>query len=338
MPQFQTKTYAFYRGFSDFEDLSEATQKWNLDLRQLDRGAFQGELLQFGVGGVFVSEARFGRSLLQKGAPPSGLRTIAIPASKNVKFAWQGIPVTDQDLVIFPCGSELDATSNPDFHVYTCSFTEELLANISESLDIGELDDLHQSANVIRCRVSAIDSLRKCLSQLCTQIRNGASRTEPELVNCASRDLTTRLLSAIGTSQGACVSSTTRKRELALVRAEAFVEQFAHDDIDVKDICRVAQVSQRTLEYAFVERFGLTPKAYLKAYRLNEVRRELRTANLEIGKVADIANRWGFWHMGQFAADYRAQFFELPSQTLGRRNSCTKDFHDVNLEMRADFG
>ena len=107
---------------------------------------------------------------------------------------------------------------------------------------------------------------------------------------------------------------------MALVRAEAFVEQFAQDDIDVKDICRVAQVSQRTLQYAFVERFGLTPKAYLKVHRLNSVRRELRTANPEVGKVADIANRWGFWHMGQFAADYRSQFDELPSQTLARAN------------------
>ena len=35
--------------------------------------------------------------------------------------------------------------------------------------------------------------------------------------------------------------------------------------------------------------------------------------------VADIANGWGFWHMGQFAADYRRQFGELPSETLARR-------------------
>ena len=135
MGQRRDPNIAFHRVFEDFEDLSEATQKWNLDLRQLDRGAFQGELLQFGVAATFVSEARFGRSLLQKGAPPNGLRTIAIPASKNVKFAWRGIPVTDQDLVIFPCGSELDAKSNPDFYVYTCSFPEELLASISESLE-----------------------------------------------------------------------------------------------------------------------------------------------------------------------------------------------------------
>ena len=32
--------------------------------------------------------------------------------------------------------------------------------------------------------------------------------------------------------------------------------------------------------------------------------------------VADAANEWGFWHMGQFAKDYRRMFGELPSETL----------------------
>ncbi len=32
-------------------------------------------------------------------------------------------------------------------------------------------------------------------------------------------------------------------------------------------------------------------------------------------KIADVvANPWGFWHLGQFAADFRRQFGELPSQ------------------------
>jgi len=34
--------------------------------------------------------------------------------------------------------------------------------------------------------------------------------------------------------------------------------------------------------------------------------------------VADVANRHGFWHMGQFAKDYRKTFGELPSETLKR--------------------
>jgi AraC-like DNA-binding protein len=34
--------------------------------------------------------------------------------------------------------------------------------------------------------------------------------------------------------------------------------------------------------------------------------------------VTAVALRWGFGHLGQFAADYRARFGELPSETLRR--------------------
>lgn len=66
-----------------------------------------------------------------------------------------------------------------------------------------------------------------------------------------------------------------------------------------------------------MERFGIGPKRYLHIRRLDGARRELRSAPPE-ARVAEIAGDWGFWHMGHFAADYRNQFGELPSQTLRR--------------------
>ena len=64
---------------------------------------------------------------------------------------------------------------------------------------------------------------------------------------------------------------------------------------------------------AFREHFGVTPKTYLRAFRLNCVRKDLLVAAPKT-PIADVANRWGFWHIGQFASDYRRQFGELPSQ------------------------
>ena len=52
--------------------------------------------------------------------------------------------------------------------------------------------------------------------------------------------------------------------------------------------------------------------------RLNRVRVELMR-NQKFNKISDIANKWGFWHMGQFAHDYHKLFNEKPSQTNGRK-------------------
>lgn len=84
----------------------------------------------------------------------------------------------------------------------------------------------------------------------------------------------------------------------------------------MQELCQAARVSERTLQYSFLEYFGVTPKTYLKAIRLNGVRKSLRRADPATTTVTEVAGQWGFWHMGQFAADYRKQFDELPSQTL----------------------
>jgi AraC family transcriptional regulator, ethanolamine operon transcriptional activator len=48
------------------------------------------------------------------------------------------------------------------------------------------------------------------------------------------------------------------------------------------------------------------------------VRRALRQAAPGV-TIQDIASHWGFWHLSQFAQDYRQLFGELPSDTLHKR-------------------
>jgi len=67
----------------------------------------------------------------------------------------------------------------------------------------------------------------------------------------------------------------------------------------------ITGISDRTLLRLFQDRFHVSPKAYLNRLRLNGTHQELRRADTMKGRISDIANRWGFWHMGQFAADYR---------------------------------
>jgi AraC family ethanolamine operon transcriptional activator len=86
--------------------------------------------------------------------------------------------------------------------------------------------------------------------------------------------------------------------------------------LSVLELCRELGVSERTLHYAFQEFRGMSTMAYFKASRLNAVRQELKAAPASTASVHEIAQRWGFWHTGEFAADYRRLFGELPSQTF----------------------
>lgn len=98
--------------------------------------------------------------------------------------------------------------------------------------------------------------------------------------------------------------------------AEDYIHESANEVVTIPELCNASNASQRTLEYAFRERYGLTLKEYTLIYRLNNVRKQLRQAIPVKDQVSRIAQQHGFCHMGQFSASYRRLFDELPSETL----------------------
>ena len=101
-------------------------------------------------------------------------------------------------------------------------------------------------------------------------------------------------------------------------RAVDFVEAHLQSAITLADITRAAGVPGRTLLQHFRDHRGTSPMRYLRDARLMRVREALQSA--EPGeRVTDIAMRWGFYHLGRFAIEYRKRFGEAPSETQGRR-------------------
>ena len=97
-------------------------------------------------------------------------------------------------------------------------------------------------------------------------------------------------------------------------RALAYIDAHEQQPISVEELCRESAASISTLERAFREHFGVSPKRYLVACRLNRVRQLLLRCEDE-RSISDIATQWGFWHMSKFSADYKRMFGELPSTT-----------------------
>ena len=74
-------------------------------------------------------------------------------------------------------------------------------------------------------------------------------------------------------------------------------------------------VSVRTMHNAMQQFRGMSLHRYLRVKRLWSVRRQLLGGAQKVSATA-LAN--GFWHLGEFAQFYTAQFGETPSQTLAR--------------------
>jgi AraC-like DNA-binding protein len=96
---------------------------------------------------------------------------------------------------------------------------------------------------------------------------------------------------------------------------DAMLTDPAHP-FNVVELARLAEVSVRSLQAIFHRHTGLTPMAYLRELRLANVHEELRQARPDQTTVAAVAHRWGFGHLGRFAAAYRERYGVSPSVTL----------------------
>lgn len=138
------------------------------------------------------------------------------------------------------------------------------------------------------------------------------------------------LFSAIDVAEKNEPSRSERTRQAygqMVKRAEEFALENAGDQLYVSDLCKIAEVSERTLEYAFREIFGFSPVTYLIRLRLHRVRQSLLTATQGTTTVSIEALRWGFWHFGEFSRLYKDCFGELPSHTLRRTPETAGNLH-----------
>ncbi len=103
-----------------------------------------------------------------------------------------------------------------------------------------------------------------------------------------------------------------------LRRAIDYIQAHAAEPITTTDVAVHCNLSVRALQDGFARHVGQSPLQYLRKVRLRSAHEDLLTSNPFESTVATIAHRWGFTHLGRFAAAHEAAFGDLPSATLQR--------------------
>lgn len=313
-----TEDYFFlHQHHSDFDDFCTNALNWDLDYRQLERGAFTSQFLTCGNSQVIFSSAKLGRRMLQRGSSPPGMVTFGLLACPEISIHWRNIDVSGEQLFIFPPGGELHSISQADFYVFVVSLSEEKLNQVCASFELPDLHKLITGHEVFQCAPQGLAQFRHLLLKTGREIRQRTEMTNLDLhMNHLENELAVQLTGLLARNFQPVTRSRPRKRDLALQSAESYIHEAGNKIVTIPELCDACNASQRTLEYAFRERYCLTPKEYTLVYRLNNVRKQLRQAIPEKDQVSRIAQQHGFWHMGQFSSSYRKLFAELPSETL----------------------
>jgi AraC family transcriptional regulator, ethanolamine operon transcriptional activator len=300
--------------FDDVDEFCSTVGSWDLDFQPLGGpcvGTSTAQLTQFQVAGVEFGRARISVNLEQRGSAPPGAVTFVVLENSMRRLWWRGHDVDSSHILVFPVGSELYSLSGGDFHIYTVSVSPEDCEAIFDAHKL-KGQSLAALPQTFRPDIGVLATLRTSL-RLITKLASPPSAFEGQVI-------TDRLVSAWAQAGGAPVENKfLGSRRLQLMRQ--ILERFENDDwIDLtpRKLCADMNISERTLQYVFKDRFGMSPAKFLKARRLAAVRYALECSDNGTPTVANVAVRHHFQHTGQFAADYWRAFGELPSDTLRR--------------------
>lgn len=99
-------------------------------------------------------------------------------------------------------------------------------------------------------------------------------------------------------------------------RAIETIEERVDQHLTVAEVADAVGVSVRSLQEGFRRHVGISPMAYLRDLRLAGAHRSLSAAAPDSTTVTAVAYRWGFTHLGRFAAAYHRKYGVPPSRTL----------------------
>ena len=302
--------------FSDIESLARAVG-WQQDFRQIESGKLEASALVVGHVGCQAMHIRFNRSFHQLGKPPAGHYVFGLPDVDPGDLRWAGQGIEEEPLVDFNGPEGLDMTSQGAFSGTVLFFREDCFEANFDLLERGaSLRDLVGSESYWRPQAGALDGLKSQLAIVYELARKQDLDALREFQDSFDFEFALTILQVLGRSRMPPPPSS-RSRAKALRRALETIDSNPAGVMSVSALCRAIGASYSTLERAFLEEFAVSPKVYMRNRRLTAVQSELARGE-EDRTIAEIAHEKGFWHMSAFAADYRKQFGELPSETLAR--------------------
>jgi AraC family ethanolamine operon transcriptional activator len=292
----------------DASEQESGLKGWQQSYRQMSAGHFEGAISAVDFGRVWIAEERLNLEVLQVSAPPPGTVALIVHPGE-VTTRINGQPHSSK--VFFHRGgySADLAMSPPNSRGYYLVVEEALL----HDLDFRRAEPITGVEGYTGSDELA-DWAQSVLAAAPTTMRQTPGAMEqvlPSMIADRVWDVCSRL-TAGDTSQ--------RARETygysLFKRARSRVMDDPDGRLGVSDLSDYLNVPEHVLRAAFLESTGVTPRAWLRTYRLDQARRAILRSQETPRTVAQVAMEAGFFHLGRFSAYYAQLFHETPFETV----------------------
>jgi AraC family ethanolamine operon transcriptional activator len=294
---------------------------WRQIYDQLSPGKFRGSIGELWIGKLQIFRETTSHKVRQSCNPWQNSWWFGIPSSADQGQSKLGNKYIDADAIAVRAGNtDFELLTPDDFEILGIVIEQEELAEYLRATE--QLSDLPSfPEDMLRVGQRRRTHLQTLLEQILTEV----TYTPHLLMHAGARQaMKASVLEALADTcqvqiRPSRLSSTTISHHSLVSQIRDYILSRRDETVTVADLCRSFYVNRRTLQNAFHNAVGMSPVAYLRAIRLNGLRRTLRNSTSPVVTVQDAAAEWGFWHLSQLASDYKRMFGELPSESLRQR-------------------
>jgi len=159
----------------------------------------------------------------------------------------------------------------------------------------------------------------KIFLNLHTAVLNNEEVLESEIKDCLLRLLKKPLQK----------SAVVDKRYVLVKRAIEMMKQYIKEPIQIKELTKKLNTSERTLELVFQKFLTISPKAYYKRLLLSYVEIALRKEGEQ--NVSEVLQEFQIYNLSQFGASFKKNFDSTPSDILSMKNKNNPFGWDENV-------
>jgi len=305
----------------DADEHAHNLTAWEQSYDQLTQGPFHGVLTELQMPRMQVFSEHTSQAVRQSCRVWPDALWFGVQGQAGQEARINGRPGAADTIMVRPGGCEFELLTPADYAIYGIVVRRDALQGIARQM--GCHIDWPQLDHTEVLHVSESARLA-CLQTLALLVLPPGAACDEYLPTVAVAQAEQAVLRAVlsmldtGTVDKAA-SNSFRRRQRIVLQARDHVLDHRDQLVTVPELCQRLHVSRRTLQYCFEDVLGISPLQYLRAIRLNGARRELRQSLANAQTVGEVAAHWGFWHLSQFASDYRKLFGQSPSQSLCQR-------------------
>jgi AraC-like DNA-binding protein len=291
---------------------------WETDYRQLGKGKYFSRVDYTIHPGIRITRQFGNRETCVRGVPPANHIAVLLPRTSIEKCIFQGrAAATNEALIIYP-GSEGLIRSPRDFVMFTACLRFSRLQSSFHALTRRNIGKYIRESGEIKLPAG----MTKRLAQICLRLLElNKIMLDPASLQFAVAESEEEIFTILGLGlthqdhpEPAPIARRNRMKYFSSARD--YIEANLNTPLGIETLARETGASSRTLGYVFRDVLNTTPLHYIKARRLIAARQHLLRADQTEATVTEIANDYGFTHLGYFSRDYKSQFGELPSETL----------------------